>query len=62
MTLIAVINEFEHTNILRRIREMIAIAKREDIYKGRKPISVPENRDEITKTCHSRKITVPEAI
>ena len=34
LTLIAAINEFEHTNILRRIREMIAIAKREDIYKG----------------------------
>ena len=41
LTMIGAINEFERTNLLERQREGIAIAKRNGIYKGRKPASVP---------------------
>ena len=37
LTMIAAINEFERANLLERQREGIAIAKRNGIYKGRKP-------------------------
>ena len=62
LTMIGAINEFERTNILERTREGIAIAKREGVYKGRKPIDVPENWDEVTKTWRSGKITALEAM
>lgn len=39
LTMIAAINEFERTNLLERQKEGIAIAKRNGIYKGRKPFS-----------------------
>jgi DNA invertase Pin-like site-specific DNA recombinase len=42
LTMIGAINEFERTNILERTREGIAIAKREGVYKGRKPIEIPD--------------------
>lgn len=38
-TMIAAINEFERTNLLERQKEGIAIAKRNGVYKGRKPFS-----------------------
>ena len=62
LTMIGAINEFERTNILERTREGIAIAKREGVYKGRKPIDVPENWDEVTKSWCSGKITAREAM
>ncbi len=39
LTMIAAINEFERTNLFKRQREGIAIAKRNGKYKGRKPFS-----------------------
>ncbi|MBQ6503519.1 MAG: recombinase family protein [Flexilinea sp.] len=62
LTMIGAINEFERTNILERTREGIAIAKREGVYKGRKPINVPENWDEVIKVWRSGKITAREAM
>ncbi len=62
LTMIGAINEFERTNILERTREGIAIAKRAGVYKGRKPIDLPENWDEVTKTWRSGKITAREAM
>ncbi len=62
LTMIGAINEFERTNILERTREGIAIAKRKGVYKGRKPIEVPENWDEVTKTWCRGKITAKEAM
>ncbi|MBQ6503414.1 MAG: recombinase family protein [Flexilinea sp.] len=62
LTMIGAINEFERTNILERTREGIAIAKREGVYKGRKPIDVPENWDPITKAWTSGRITAREAM
>ena len=62
LTMIGAINEFERTNILERTREGIAIAKREGVYKGRKPIDVPENWDEVTKSWRIGKITAREAM
>lgn len=41
LTMIAAINEFERTNLLERQREGIAIAKRNGVYKGRKPKAIP---------------------
>ena len=62
LTMIGAINEFERTNILERTREGITIAKREGVYKGRKPIDVPENWDEVTKIWRSGTITAREAM
>ena len=62
LTMIGAINEFERTNILERTREGIAIAIREGVYKGRKPIDVPENWDEVIKIWRSGKITSREAM
>ena len=62
LTMIDAINEFERTNILERTREGIAIAKREGVYKGRKPIDLPNNWDDVTKIWHSGKITTREAM
>lgn len=42
LTMIAAINEFERSNLLERQREGIAIAKRNDVYKGRKPKTIPD--------------------
>ncbi|MCM1234299.1 MAG: recombinase family protein [Ruminococcus flavefaciens] len=42
LTMIGAINEFERTNLLERQREGIEIAKRKGIYKGRKPVSIPD--------------------
>lgn len=44
LTMIAAINEFERTNLLERQREGIEIAKKKGVYKGRKEISIPEDR------------------
>ena len=62
LTMIGAINEFERTNILERTREGIAIAKREGVYKGRKPIDLPENWDAVTKTWSAGRITAREAM
>lgn len=42
LTMIGAINEFERTNLLERQREGIEIAKRKGVYKGRKPVSIPD--------------------
>lgn len=42
LTMIGAIAEFERQNLLERQREGIAIAKRNGVYKGRKPIEVNE--------------------
>ena len=41
LTMIAAINEFERANTLERQREGIAIAKRNGVYKSRKPAQLP---------------------
>lgn len=40
LTVIAAINEFERTNLLERQAEGIAIAKKNGVYKGRKPVNI----------------------
>ena len=62
LTMIGAINEFERTNILERTREGIAIAKREGVYKGRKPIEIPNGWDDAIKSWQSGKITAREAM
>ena len=62
LTMIGAINEFERTNILERTREGIAIAKREGVYKGRKPIEIPDGWDDAIKSWQSGKITACEAM
>lgn len=62
LTMIGAINEFERTNILERTREGIAIAKREGVYKGRKPIEIPDGWDDAIKLWQSGKITALEAM
>ena len=55
LTMIAAINEFERTNLLERQKEGIAIAKRNGIYKGRKPIN-PDNFDTLYRDYLARKL------
>ena len=43
LTMVAAINEFERTNMLERQREGIEIAKRKGVYKGRKPLELPDD-------------------
>jgi len=66
LTMLGAINEFERTNLLERQREGIAIAKRNHVYKGRKPVSIPDfekhyaiykNR-EITKVQLARELNI----
>ena len=42
LTVIGAINEFERQNLLERQREGIEIAKRNNVYKGRKPVEVDQ--------------------
>lgn len=66
LTMIGAINEFERTNLLERQREGIAIAKRNNVYKGRKPVSIPDfqkhyNRymkREISKSALARELNI----
>ena len=62
LTMIGAINEFERTNILERTREGIAIAKREGVYKGRKPIEIPDGWDDAIKSWQSGIITAREVM
>ena len=62
LTMIGAINEFERANILERQREGIAIAKREGVYKGRKPIEEPKNWDSVISDWSCGKITAREAM
>lgn len=66
LTMIGAINEFERTNLLERQREGISIAKKNGVYKGRKPISSGTdkfkelyqqyNRREINKTEFAKRL------
>ena len=62
ISLIAVINEFERTNLLERQREGIEIAKRKGKYKGRKKIDTPSNWNEVIDNWKNRKITSKQAM
>ena len=66
LTVVAAIAEFERTNLLERQKEGIAIAKRNNVYKGRKPVVIPnfemhysryKNR-EITKTQLAKELNI----
>lgn len=59
LTFLAGIAEFERENLLERQREGIAIAKRNDVYKGRKPVC-PDKFDELYADYLSRKISKTE--
>lgn len=59
LTMIAAINEFERTNLLERQREGIAIAKRNGLYKGRKPYS-SDKFDELYQQYSHREINKVE--
>lgn len=43
LTMISAIYQFERENMLERQREGIAVAKREGVYKGRKPIQITDD-------------------
>ena len=68
LTMIGAIAEFERQNMLERQKEGIAIAKRNGVYKGRKPVEIEDSkfkaayerymRREITKTELARELKV----
>lgn len=59
LTMIAAINEFERTNLLERQKEGIAIAKRNGVYKGRKPF-MSDKFEGLYQDYLTRKITKTE--
>ena len=56
LTMIGAINEFERANLLERQKEGIAIAKRNNKYKGRKAINIP-NFDMYYQQYKNRELT-----
>ncbi len=75
LTMIAAINEFERANLLERQHEGIAIAKRNGVYKGRKPIEIPDferhynrylrreiNKTELAKALGISRVTLDKII
>lgn len=62
LTMISAINEFERQNMLDRQREGIEIAKRNGVYKGRKPTEYDRNLfDVLHAQVEKRLLTVTEA-
>lgn len=61
LSMIGAINEFERTNLLERQREGIEIARRAGVYKGRKPIEIPENYEEVYGAWKQGQITATAA-
>ena len=58
LTVIAGIAEFERENLLERQREGIAEAKKRGVYKGRKEISIPDDKwNELYNQYMSRQLT-----
>lgn len=57
LTVIGAINEFERTNLLERQKEGIAIAKKNNKYKGRKKIERPKNFIDIYNKWRCRELT-----
>lgn len=62
LTMIGAINEFERANLLERQKEGIALAKQQGKFKGRKPISFPDNWEEIYTKWKNRKLTGTKAM
>lgn len=61
LTMIAAINEFERTNLLERQREGIRVAKENGVYKGRKEVSVPDEKwNDLYGQYMNRQITKKE--
>ena len=61
LTMIGAINEFERTNLLERQREGIEEAKKRGVYKGRKVVSVEDDRwQDLYKQYLTRQITKKE--
>ena len=60
LTMIAAINEFERMNIIERQREGIEIAKRQGVYKGRRPKEY-ENFAEVYSSWKNGEITATGA-
>lgn len=62
LTMIAAINEFERQNMLDRQKEGIEVAKRNGVYKGRKPTEYDHNLfDALHAQVEKRLLTVTEA-
>ena len=62
LTMIAAINEFERQNMLDRQKEGIAVAKKNGVYKGRKPTEYDHSLfDTLHAQVESRLLTVTEA-
>ena len=55
VTVIAAINEFERQNLLERQREGIAIAKKNGVYKGRKPVNISEEAFQLEYERYKRR-------
>lgn len=62
LTMIGAINQFERENLLERQREGIAIAKQNQKYAGRKPITKPQNWDEVISRWEKKEITARAAM
>jgi len=59
---VAAIAEFERDCLLERQREGIALAKKEDKYRGRKRVPTPDNWEEVYYLWKHREISRVEAM
>ena len=62
LTMLGAIYEFERAMILERQREGIALAKKRGVYKGRKPVVLPNNYDEVMDKWSKREINSKKAM
>lgn len=62
LTVFAAVAELEREYILQRQREGIALAKAQGKYRGRTPLSLPDNFDDIVAQWRRGKITAREAM
>ena len=62
LTVFAAVAELEREYILQRQREGIAIAKAQGKYRGRAPLSLPDNFDDIVAQWRRGEITATEAM
>lgn len=62
LTIFAAVSELEREALLQRQSEGIKLAKERGVYKGRQPIPIPSNFEEVVKIWRNGEITAVEAM
>ena len=62
LTLFSGLAQFERESLLQKQKEGIQVAKSKGVYKGRKPINLPQNYNEVMMLWRSKSITARKAM